>query len=113
MTNKLNTNGEEMAEFAAELETVQNNLPHRINADPAGPDTGLAKLVLTLIELIRRLLEQQALRRMENGTLSDAEIERIGTTFIQLEKKMAELKEVFKLEDEDLNLDLGPLGNLM
>jgi len=104
---------EDMDEFEMEIGAVQNQIPNRINADPEKVEQGLAKLVLTLIELIRRLLEQQALRRMENNTLTDEEIERIGETFIKLEAKMEELKEVFGLTAEDLNIDLGPLGNLM
>lgn len=74
---------------------------------------GLAKLVLTLIELIRRLMEKQAVRRMEADSLTDEEIEALGETFMKLEEKMAELKVLFALTDEDLNLNLGPLGDLM
>jgi CRISPR/Cas system-associated endonuclease Cas1 len=76
-------------------------------------EQGLAKLVLTLIELIRQLLERQALRRIEAGSLTDDEIERLGETFLKLDHKMQELKEIFGLENEDLNLNLGPLGDLM
>jgi CRISPR/Cas system-associated endonuclease Cas1 len=76
-------------------------------------EKGLAKLVLTLIELIRKLLEKQALRRVEAGSLSEEEIERVGQTLMKLENKMDELKQLFGLEDEDLNLNLGPLGDLM
>jgi len=74
---------------------------------------GLGKLVLTLVELIRELLERQAIRRMESGALTDAEIERLGTTFMQLAEQMARLRKEFGLEDEDLNIDLGPLGKLL
>jgi hypothetical protein len=88
-------------------------VPQRINADQDNVEQGLAKLVLTLIELIRRLLEKQAIRRIEAGSLTDEEIERMGETFLRLEQKMAELKGTFGLEDEDLNLNLGPLGDLM
>src|SRR5438309_1818114 len=88
-------------------------LPGRLNADPERVEQGLAKLVLTLIELIRRLLERQAIRRIEAGSLSDDEIERLGETFLKLDRKMVELKEIFGLEHEDLNLNLGPLGDLM
>lgn len=69
-----------------------------------------AKLVLTLIELLRQLLERQALRRVEGGALSDQEIERLGQTFLKLDACMEDLKRTFGLEDEDLNLNLGPLG---
>ncbi len=113
MNDKIKLDCEDLAEFELEMAKEKNKVPNRINADPERVDQGLAKLVLTLIELIRRLLEQQALRRMDNNTLTEEEIERIGNTFIQLEAKMTELKEVFGLNDEDLNIDLGPLGNLM
>ena len=76
-------------------------------------DKGLAKLVLTLIELIRKLMEKQAMRRVEHGSLTEEEVERVGETLMKLEQKMAELKKVFGLKDEDLNLHLGPLGDLM
>ena len=102
-----------VAAFAAEMEHVANVLPGRINADPEGVQRGLAKLVLTLIELLRQLMERQALRRMEAGSLSDEEIERLGETFLRLGQRMEELKIAFGLEDEELNLNLGPLGNLL
>ncbi len=73
----------------------------------------MAKLVLSLIELLRRLLEKQALRRIEAGSLTDDEIERMGATFLRLERKMEELKATFGLADGDLNLNLGPLGDLV
>ena len=102
-----------LAEFEGELERLTEALPRRINADPEKVEQGLAKLVLTLIELLRRLLEKQALRRIEGGSLTPDEIERMGLTFLRLEGKMAELKAHFGLTDEDLNLSLGPLGDLM
>jgi hypothetical protein len=83
------------------------------NATPENVEQGLAKLVLTLVELIRRLLEKQAIRRIEAGAVTDEEIERMGETFLRLATKMEELKREFGLEGEDLNLDLGPLGDLM
>ena len=88
-------------------------LPDRVNADPHNVERGLAQLVLTLVELLRQLMERQAVRRMEGGTLSDEEVERLGTTFMLLEKRMQELKKSFGLEDADLNIDLGPLGKLL
>ena len=88
-------------------------IPDRLNADPATVEQGLAKLVLSLIELLRRLLEKQALRRIEAGSLTEDEIERMGETFLRLERKMAELKATFGLQDDDLNLNLGPLGDLV
>ena len=87
--------------------------PGRLNADPATVEQGLAKLVLSLVDLLRRLLEKQALRRIEAGSLTDDEIERMGETFLRLERKMEELKATFGLQDGDLNLNLGPLGELV
>jgi hypothetical protein len=84
-----------------------------VNADPHNVEKGLAKLVLTLIELLRQLMERQAVRRMEGGTLTDDEVERLGQTFMKLEQRMEELKKAFGLEGEDLNLNLGPLGKLL
>jgi hypothetical protein len=98
---------------ARSLEAVALGIPSRVDADPERLERGLAQLVLTLIELLRQLMERQALRRMEAGTLTDEEIERMGVTFMRLEQRMEELKAQFGLGDEDLNLNLGPLGDLM
>ena len=99
--------------FANEMEKVQDALPKKIEANPENAEKGLAKLVLTLIELIRKLMEKQAMRRVEAGSLTDEEIERVGETLMKLENKMKELKEIFGLKDEELNLNLGPLGDLI
>ena len=95
------------------LERVQAELPRRLTADPESLEKGLAQLVLTVIELLRQLMERQALRRIEGGTLTDEEVERLGRTFLALSERMEELKDVFGLEDQDLNLNLGPLGDLL
>jgi len=95
------------------LDEIGNAFPRRIDADPEKVERGLAQLVLTLIELLRELMERQALRRMEEGTLSDDEIERLGQTFMLLSERMEELKRSFGLEDVELNLNLGPLGKLL
>mgnify|MGYP003392833698 FL=1 len=100
-------------EFIEEIEKIQGALPKRINANPKNVEKGLSKLVLTLIELIRKLLEKQAMRRIDAGSLSEEEIERVGETLMKLENKMQELKVIFGLKDEELNLNLGPLGDLM
>lgn len=114
MENKLLIGSEdELADFQAEIKHIKGSLPQRINSDPEGVQRGLAKLVLTLVELLRQLMERQALRRMEGGSLTDEEIERLGMTFLKLNQQMDELLLVFDLKREDLNLDLGPLGNLM
>jgi len=94
------------------LEAVAEGLPPRLNTDPDKVENGLAKLVLTLIEVLRKVLEHQAVRRMEGGHLSDAEIERLGVTLLRLNDRMQEMKGVFGLTDEDLQIDLGPLGRL-
>jgi actin-like ATPase involved in cell morphogenesis len=104
---------EHAAEFVAELRRVADALPERVNVDAESVEQGLARLVLTLIELIRRLLERQAVRRMEGGGLTDRQVEELGLALMRLEEKMAELKTQFGLEDEDLNIDLGPLGRLI
>jgi len=74
---------------------------------------GLGQLVLTLVELVRQLLEKQAMRRIEGGSLTEDEIERLGLTFLELDQQMTWLKKEFGLTDKDLNLDLGPLGKLL
>jgi MoxR-like ATPase len=88
-------------------------LSRRINADPEDVEKGLAQLVLTIVELLRQLMERQALRRVQVGDLTDEETERLGRTMMLLNERMDELKEQFGLTDRDLNLNLGPLGNLM
>jgi len=88
-------------------------LLQRIDADPESVEKGLVTLVLTIVELLRQLMERQAIRRVEHGDLSDEQIERIGTTLMLLEERMAELREHFDLLPEDLNIDLGPLGPLL
>ena len=99
--------------FGSELDRLDAALRRRVNADRESLEKGLAQLVLTLIELLRQLMERQALRRIDGGSLSPEEIERLGETFMLLEQRIEELKEAFGLEDEELNLDLGPLGKLM
>ena len=91
---------------------TQSRLPSRIRIDPENVRNGLVRLVLTLIELIRELLERQALRRIDGGSLTADEIERLGLTFLRLSEEMDRLKQQFGLTDDDLNLDLGPLGRL-
>jgi Gas vesicle protein K len=96
-----------------ELDELTSRIPKRVEANPENVERGLAHLVLTLIELLRQLMERQALRRIEGGSLTDEEIERLGQTFMKLESRMDELKQEFDLEDKELNLNLGPLGNLL
>lgn len=99
--------------FTEELSTAVQALPSRIDVNSENVEHGLTKLVLTVVELIRKLMEKQAIRRVEGGSLTDEEIERLGESLFRLEEKMDELKVFFGLEDEDLSLDLGPLGRLL
>lgn len=99
--------------LAHSLEVRADLLPRRVSADPETVERGLAHLVLTLVELLRQLMERQAVRRMEQGTLDEEQVERLGLTFMRLAERMEELKAEFGLEGEELNLDLGPLGTLL
>ena len=96
----------------APLETVAEGLPPRLNTDPDKVENGLARLVLTLIEVLRKVLEHQAVRRMEGGHLSDEEVERLGVALLRLNDRMQDMKGIFGLSDDDLQIDLGPLGKL-
>jgi hypothetical protein len=87
--------------------------PRRISLDPESVQNGLGQLVLTLVKLLHELLEKQAIRRLEAGGLSDDQVERLGMTLLRQSEEIARLREVFGLKDEDLNLDLGPLGRLL
>jgi hypothetical protein len=104
------TNDEEA--LLRELTFTDSTFPERISADSDSVENGLARLVLSIIELVRRLLEKQALRRMDAGNLSEEEIEQLGSALMKLEEKMVEMKKVFGLEDDDLNLSLGPIRTL-
>ncbi|MEV0361937.1 gas vesicle protein K [Nocardia fusca] len=93
--------------------TEFDGISPRIDTDPETVERGLVTLVLTLVELLRQLMERQALRRVDAGDLSEDQVERIGTTLMLLEQRMDELREHFGLSPEDLNFDLGPLGPLL
>jgi hypothetical protein len=111
--DRMLTGHPDLALYGDELDRLDRALTRRINADPERLEKGLAQLVMTLVELLRQLMERQALRRIEGGTLAPDEVERLGETLMLLEERMEELKEQLGLSDEDLNLDLGPLGNLI
>jgi Gas vesicle protein K len=93
----------------------EHRVRYRLDADddPGAAERGLASLVLTIVELLRQLMERQALRRVADGTVSGEQAERIGCTLMRLEERMSELLDEFGLEPEDLNIDLGPLGPLL
>ena len=104
---------DEIAALRRELERVRGILPERVNVDPEGLEQGLAKLVLTLVEFLRQLLERQAIRRMDGGTLTDDEIERVGLALMRLEEKVDQMAGAFGLDPDDLNIGLGPIGKLL
>ena len=107
------TEVEQLDELRRELERVAKRGSPRWNADPEDVQRSVAQLVLTLVEFIRRLLERQAIRRMEAGTLTDDQTEDIGRALMTLEETVADLARKFGLSLEELNLDLGPAGKLM
>jgi hypothetical protein len=89
------------------------NTSHRVKMDHGKTKDGLAQLVLTVVKLLHELLEKQAIRRIDAGNLTDAEIERLGITLMRQAEVLTKVAQEFGLEDEDLNLDLGPLGKLV
>ena len=95
------------------LQSLAEALPERIDADPEKVEQGLARLVLTVVELLRQVLEHQAIRRMDGGSLTDEEIETLGLALMKLDGRMDQLRTTFGLTKEDLNIDLGPLGRLV
>jgi hypothetical protein len=112
-SDKLLATPDDLDPFAPDPRRLEDAVSRRIDADPESVERGLAQLVLTIIELLRQLMERQALRRVEAGGLDEQTIERLGATLMALEERMEELKQTFGLRDEDLNLDLGPLGRLL
>jgi hypothetical protein len=104
---------DELEALRQQLQHVQATLPNRINVDADSAEQGLAQLVLTLVEFLRQLLERQAIRRMEAGSLTEEEVERVGLALMKLEEKVHELAEQFGLQPSDLNIHLGPLGDLL
>jgi len=97
-----------------EIRKAEENIPNLIDlGSPKKTEAGLAKLILTLVELIRKLMEKEAYRRVKRGSLSSGEIQKLGLSLKAVKKKIQEIQAVFGIEDEELNLDLGPLGNLM
>lgn len=102
-----------IADLNRELKSAGEGTLDRIDCSPENIEQGLARLVLSLIELLRRLLERQAIRRMEGGSLDDAKVEEMGQALMRLEIKINEIAAMFGLRPQDLNLELGPLGNLL
>ena len=111
--DKLLARPADLEPFRRELPRLEDAVSRHVEANPENVERGLAQLVLTIIELLRQLMERQAVRRVEAGGLDDETVERLGRTLMALEDRMEELKRTFGLRDEDLNLDLGPLGRLL
>ena len=97
----------------SEVDSVAGSLPRRIDADPEHVERGLARVVLTVVDLLRELMERQAMRRVESGSLTEEEVERLGRAFMKLEERMGELKKEFGLEEEDLRLELATFEELL
>lgn len=97
-----------------EIRKAEENIPKHIEfGNPGKTEQGLAKLILSIVELIRRLMEKEAFRRVKGKTLSPVEIQKLGLSLKAVKMKIKEMQAVFDIEDEELNLDLGPLGNLI
>ena len=103
---------DDLADLRQEVERLRGVLPDRVDVDPERVEEGLVRLVLSLVEFLRELLERQAVRRMEGGTLTEEEVERMGLALMRLDRKMDELAVHFGIAREELNLRLGPLGSL-
>lgn len=104
---------EELEDLRAEIERQAAVQAPRWNADPEEVQRSVARLVLALVEFLRKLMERQAIRRMEAGTLTEQEIESLGLALMKLEETLHDIARRFGLDPEDLNLDLGPLGKLI
>ena len=103
-----------ISDFAKTMAPRANRAsPRRLNLDPEKTKNGLAQLVLTVVKLLHELLEKQALRRIDGGGLTDEEIERLGFTLMRQSEEIARISREFGLKEDDLNLDLGPLGKLL
>lgn len=110
---------ETMSDFASQINSDgallgrKNGKQGRLNLDEQNLKNGLGQLVLTLVKLLHELLERQAIRRIDGGSLSDDQIERVGVTLMRQAEEIDRLRVEFGLEEEDLNMDLGPLGKLL
>ncbi len=111
--NKVLVNSGSNDEYTNNVRKSISDTDSKYELNPDNVESGLAKIVLTLVELIRKLIDKQAMRRVESGSLTEDEIERLGETLMKLELKMDELKNYFDLTDKDLNINLGPLGDLL
>ena len=104
---------EEIDELRRQIERTAGKAPPRWNADPDDVQRSVAQLVLTLVEFVRKLLERQAIKRMEAGTLSDQQTEDVGRALMQLEETVRDIAVKFGIDPDELNLELGPIGKLI
>lgn len=105
---------EYITKLSEEIKKAEINIQKNIDAgSPKSAEKGISQLVLTLVELIRRLMEKEIFRRMKSGNLSQIEIQKLGMSMKVMEKKIKEIQTIFGIEDEELNLELGPLGKLL
>lgn len=111
--SRMETSSADRDALVAELTELAEQLPRQIDVDPDSVGRDLGRLVLTIVELLRRVVEHQAVQRMEDPDLTEEQIERMGTALHRLEQKMDEMKTAFGLAGEDLNIDLGPLGKVL
>lgn len=114
--HKLLTPAEEVSDFVEQLHTLADEAGKKvdsINFDPDGIEKGMAKLVLTIMELLYQLMERQAIKRIDGDSLTEEEVERLGLAFMKIDAQIEDMVQLFGLDREDLNLDLGPLGNLI
>lgn len=109
-----NVDSTDMGEFARVMTARGDHHPsNRVNLGGERGENGLAGLVLTIVKLLHELVEKQAIRRIDAGNLTDEEVERLGFTLMRQAEEIARIAREFGLEDDDLNLDLGPLGKLV
>lgn len=100
----------ELAELQDELDRLRSAIPEHIDVDPDGVERSLARLVLSLVEFLRQVLERQAVRRMESGTLDDDEVERVGVALMRLERRIGELCDAFQVSRDDLAIRIGAVA---
>jgi hypothetical protein len=99
--------------LTADIARVSQGFPQHVDIDPDAVQRDLARLVLTVVELLRRVVEHQAVRRIDDPTLTDQQVERVGIALERLDEKMREITSLFGLAETDLNIDLGDLGTLL
>lgn len=113
MTEDKTVESQDLSDFARIMRADSSPLPRRLHLKEDDVQNGLGRLVLTLVKLLHELLERQAIRRVEAGSLTESEVERLGTALMKQAEEIERLRKAFHLKEEDLNIDLGPLGRLL